>query len=180
MIKKIIYIIVLNSFLGYSQKNVESKNASFKLKEIALLSIEPNNSTVMLNLGSPDFSGDKVKTTSVNNEKWINFTSAISNSSSKRNLLVKIEDGNIPNGIELKLKTDNYTGNGKGQLGVKTNIVSLNKSSQTIISDIGGAYTGSGTNNGYKITYLLDIYDYKLLNRNNSQVLTISLTLTDF
>ena len=178
--RKLIIIFSLISFLANGQKNEGSSSTSFKLKEIALLSIEPSNSTVILNLGSPEFSGGKVEMIAINNEKWINFTSAISNNSSSRNLSVKIEDGNIPDGLELKLKTDNYTGNGKGVLGVKTNIISLNKNSQTIISDIGGAYTGFGQNNGYKVTYLLNIYDYKLLNRNNSQVLTISLTLTDF
>lgn len=177
---KLLILFCLLSIKIIGQSNEASSSASFNLKEIALLNIEPSNSTVILNLGSPEFSGDKVKMIAVNNSKWINFTSAISKNSTMRNLSVKIEDGSIPPGISLKLQTDNYTGNGKGDLGIKSETITLNSKSQTIVSNIGGAFTGNGINNGYKITYLLDIYDYKLLNRDNSEVLTISLTLSDF
>jgi hypothetical protein len=58
-------------------------------------------------------------------------------------------------------------------------ILTLNNSPQTIISGIKGAYTGDGINNGYKLTYSLEIYDYKLLDFNQSATLSITLTLSD-
>ena len=178
--KKLTLLICFVVCIANSQNNEDSSYASFKLNEIALLNIEPSNSTVILNLGSPEFSGDKIEMIAVINTKWINFTSSLSKNAAPRNISVKIEDGEVPPGISLKLKTDSYSGSGKGILGINSDIISLSKKSQSIVTEIGGAYTGYGTNNGYKITYLLDIYDYKLLNMNESEVLTISLTLTDF
>ena len=180
MNKFLLVIILISSSYSFSQQNVGRRTATFKLNEMALLSIAPNNNTVTLNLDSPDFSGQKVKTTSSNNAKWINFTSAIAPNSSPRNLSIRIDDGTVPPGLYLKLNIDNYTGNGKGALGAINNNITLTNNFQTIVSDIGGAYTGYGTNNGYKLTYYLEIYDYKLLNIDNSEILSISLTLTDF
>lgn len=179
--KQIVFLIALmHSFVLFSQRNVSGINANFNLNEIAILDIEPNNSTVTLNLDSPLNSGEKVRVVTANNNKWINFSSAISNNSSKRNLSIKIEDGEVPTGVHLKLNTSNYSGIGNGELGLANSNITLNKTSQVIISNIGGAYTGNGVNNGYKLTYSLEIYDYKLLDMDNSETLTISLTLTDF
>ncbi|WP_111707367.1 hypothetical protein [Lutibacter citreus] len=178
---KILTILLsLVVFVVKGQSNEASRYATFKLKEIALLNIEPSNTSVILNLESPKLPGEKMTTKAVNNTKWINFTSSLTNKSSSRNISIKIEDGEIPPGILLKIKTDSYQGNGKGKLGSNSNIITLSKKSQTIVSDIGGAYTGHGLYNGYKLTYLLDIDNYKLLNMDNSETLTISLTLTDF
>ena len=178
--KKLTLLIYFVVCIANGQNNEDNSYATFKLKEIALLSIEPSNSTVILNLGSPEFSGEKIEMVAVNNTKWINFTSSLSKNAAPRNISVRIEDGKVPPGINLKLKTESYSGSGKGKLGVNSDIISLSKKSQSIVTEIGGAYTGYGTNNGYKITYLLEIYDYKLLNMDDSDVLTISLTLTDF
>jgi hypothetical protein len=163
-----------------AQRNVDEINVNLNLNEIAILNIEPSNTMVVLNLETPNNPGEKAKITSVNNKKWINFSSAITENSPPRNLSIKIEDGSVPSGIYLKLLISNYMGSGKGQLGASKNMITLNRSSQVIISDIGGAFTGNGINNGYEIIYFLEIYDYKLLDVNNSETLSISLTLTDF
>jgi hypothetical protein len=175
----LILLCLSSSFLTYAQVT-KSKNASFNLREVAMLSIEPNNNAVLLSLNAPNEAGQSAQVVSKNNEKWINFTSAIGKNASKRNLSIKIEYGNVPTGVHLKVATSNYSGNGKGLLGNSTNNLILNKTSQTIVSNIGGAYTGIGENNGYRLIYNLEVYDYKLLDYDNSETLTISLTLTDF
>lgn len=178
--KHLLFILYcLITTIVYSQDDDDTE-VSFKLKEIATLNIAPNNTVVTLNLDASNSPGEKVKIVVANNTKWINFTSAISDSSSPRNLSVKIDDGEVPSGLYLKLEIANYTGNGKGQLGTPSKTITLNKSSQTIISNIGAAYTGNGINNGFELTYYLEIYNYKLLDMNNSETLSISLTLTDF
>lgn len=178
--KQILILIFLLTFTVNAQQNEGRRIATFKLKELALLNIVPNSSSVMLSLNSPNSSGEKVNTTSNNNSKWINFTSAIAKNSSPRDLSIRIEDGTVPAGIHLKLNVESYSGNGKGALGTKAGTITLNNNLQTIVSNIGGAFTGYGVNNGYKLTYFLEIYDYKLLNIDNSEILSISLTLTDF
>ena len=175
----LIILCLFSSLLTYAQVT-KSKNASFNLREVAMLSIEPNNNAVILNLNAPKEAGERAQVTSTNNYKWINFTSAIGQNASKRNLSIKIQYGNVPTGIHLKVSTSNYSGNGMGVLGSPTNSLTLNKTSQTIVSNIGGAYTGTGANNGYQLSYDLEVYDYKLLDFDNSETLTISLTLTDY
>jgi len=176
----LLFLFLLITMLSYAQQNESSKTTTFKLKEIALLNIEPNNTTVVLNLNSPDFAGEKVKMITANNSTWVNFTSAVSKDSSPRDLSIKIEDGNVPAGLRLKLNTSSYSGRGKGMLGQQSGTITLNQSLQTIVSNIGGAFTGSGINNGYKLVYFLEIHDYKLLDMGNSEVLSISLTISDF
>ena len=152
-------------------------NATLNLFEVAMLDLEPNNSTVTLNLSSAIEAGEKVTVLMTNNDKWINFSSAVAGNS--RSISVKIEDGQVPPGIYLKVSTSNFMGIGKGVLGSPAGILTLSGTPQTVISNIGGAYTGNGINNGYKLTYSLEIYDYKLLDFNQSATLSITLTLSD-
>ncbi len=70
-------------------------------------------------------------------------------------------------------------GNGLGFRGSSAGILTLTSTPQTIVSNIRGAYTGEGIGNGYELTYYLEIFDYKLLDFNQSATLTITLTLTD-
>ncbi|MGV8946611.1 MAG: hypothetical protein ACOH1N_09295 [Lutibacter sp.] len=175
--KQLIYIIcglcAISSF-GQSQG---STNATFNLLEVAMLDLEPDNSTVTLSLATSE-AGEKSVLVSANNKKWLNFSSAVSPNTS-RNISVKIDGGQVPPGIYLKLTTSNYVGIGKGVLGSPSGVVTLNNISQNIITGIKGAYTGDGINNGYELTYALEIYDYKLLDFNQSATLSISLTLSD-
>lgn len=160
---------------GFGQVD-KAVNASFDLFPVAMLDLEPDNSTVTLNLSSAIEAGEKATVVTTNNDKWINFSSAVAGNS--RSISVKI-DGQVPAGIYLKLSTSNYVGIGKGVLGSPAGILTLNSTPQTIITGIKGAYTGDGINNGYKLTYSLEIYDYALLDFNQTATLSIALTLYD-
>ncbi|HSQ47345.1 MAG TPA: hypothetical protein VLM44_10570 [Lutibacter sp.] len=155
-----------------------SVSASFTLNEVAMLDLEPSNSAVTLNLSSAIEAGEKATVVATNNDKWINFSSAVSVGNS-RGISIKIEDGQVPLGIYLKLSTSSYMGSGKGELGSPAKILTLSSTPQTIISGIKGAYTGDGTGNGYELTYSLYIYDYALLDFNQTATLSITLTLYD-
>lgn len=172
----LIILCLFYTLLNYAQIR-KSKFVTFNLGEVAMLDIEPNNTAVILNLNAPNEAGKSAQITSTNNQKWINFTSAIYNT--QRSISIQI-DGEVPSGVHLKVSTSNYTGTGRGQLGNPTSSLTLNNSSQTLVSNIGGSHTGIGMNNGYKLTYSLEIYNYKLLDFDNSTTLTINLTLTDF
>lgn len=174
-------VFIIFGFLAISNyaQNTGSVNATFNLSQVAMLDLEPNYTTVTLNLAAPAEAGNIVTIVSANHEKWINFSSAVSSTAASRSVLIKIDGGQVPPGIYLKLGTSNYVGIGKGVLGSPVGILTLNSTPQTIISGIRGAYTGDGINNGYKLTYYLEIYDYKLLDFNQSAALSISLTLTD-
>lgn len=176
----VVLFFCFSTIFLFAQDTEDDVELNFELGEIAVLKVEPTSTDVILNLDAPVNAGEKVKIITANNTKWINFTSALEDDASPRNISIKIDDGSVPSGIYLKLKTASYTGSGKGQLGVAKPLITLNNTSQVIVSDIGAAYTGSGVNNGFELTYYLEIYDYKLLDVNNSETLSISLTLTDY
>ena len=176
--RQLIFIICgFCAISSYAQIDTGSINATINLSQLAMLDLEPNNSTVMLNLSSAIEAGEKAAVVMTNNEKWINFSSAVANNS--RGISVKIADGQVPSGIHLKLSTSSYMGSGKGVLGLPANILTLNGTDQPIITGIKGAYTGNGINNGYKLTYSLEIYNYALLDFNQTAALSITLTLYD-
>ncbi|MDD3723143.1 MAG: hypothetical protein PHW92_11800 [Lutibacter sp.] len=177
--RPLIYIICCFYAMSSYAQDDDDTRVTFELSEIAMLDLEPNNATVTLNVVAPNNAGEKATIVTANNNKWINFSSAVS-AGTTRYISIVIEDGQVPPGIYLKLRTANYAGSGKGEKGVPTSVVTLNNSPQTIISNIKGAYTGNGENNGYKLTYELEIYDYKLLDFDQSATLSIRLTLTDF
>ena len=176
--KQLIYIIFGLCAVSIYAQNTGSVNATFNLSQVAMLDLEPDNTTLTVNLTPPIEAGEKVVVAMANNTKWMNFSSAVSGSIS-RNILVKIEGGQAPPGTYLKLSTSNYSGSGIGVLGSPSGVLTLNSTPQTIVSGIKGAYTGDGINNGYELTYSLEIYDYKLLDFNQTATLSISLTLTD-
>lgn len=176
----VIIILLLSSSFLFAQRNEKGINASFELMEIALLDIKPNNINVRLGLSAPGDSGEKAQVLTANNNMWLNFTSAIRQGTSARNITVKIEDGKIPKGLILKLKTAAYSGAGKGALGKNVHIITLSQQTQSIVENIGGAFTGNGQGNGYKLTYFLEIQNYDALDINASETVSVSLTLSDF
>lgn len=172
----IIFIIYINSLFAQSAGNAQ---VNLQLNQIAQVDLEPNNTAIVINIIAPSEAGQVAQVGVSNNSKWINFTSAIPPSSGFRNVSASIVSGNVPAGILLKLRVAPYTGNGAGQLGSAINEIQLNNTLKTIISNIGGSFTGNGINNGFNLTYLIEISDYKLLDFNNSQTLSISFTLSE-
>ena len=177
--KQLVFIIFGFCTISNYAQNSGSVNATFNLSQVAMLDLEPNYSTVTLNLAASAEAGEMTTIVMANNKKWINFSSAVSSTAASRSILIKIDGGQVPPGVYLKLGTSNYVGIGKGVLGSPSGILTLNSTPQTVISNIRGANTGDGINNGYELTYYLEIYDYKLLDFNQSAALSISLTLTD-
>jgi hypothetical protein len=177
--KQLIYIICFFCAISNYAQETGDINATFNLSEIAMLDLEPDNLTITLNIEASNEAGEKATIVLANNKKWINFSSAVSGSNS-RYISIKIDGGQVPSGTYLKMATSNYMGMGNGVLGSPAGVLILSSTPQTIISNIKGAYTGNGINNGYELTYFLEIYDYKLLDFDQSATLSISLTLTDF
>lgn len=176
--KQLIYIICFFCAISNYAQETGSVNATFNLSQVAMLDLEPDNTSLTLKIATPNEAGEKAAVVMANNKKWINFSSAVSVGNS-RNISIKIAGGQVPPGIYLKLSTSNYMGTGKGVLGSPANVVTLSNAPQTIISNIRGAHTGNGINNGYELTYYLEIFDYKLLDFNQTATLSITLTLSD-
>lgn len=150
-----------------------SQNISLTLQSIALLDIAPDNSVFNLSMVAPTEAGNIILSNSTNNSKWINFTSAVAPGITRR--VTAQVTGILPNGINLKLITSNYAGSGAGTLGSSSGTVYLTGTAQTVVNNIGGAFTGDGSGNGYNLNYSLEIIDYSLL---KSQTTTFSIIYT--
>lgn len=150
-----------------------SQNVDLTLPSIALLDIAPNNTAFNLNMVASAEAGDIILSNSTNNSKWINFTSAVPTGITRR--ITAQVSGTLPNGVNLKLITSNYAGSGAGTLGTSSGTIFLTGTAQTVVNNIGGAFTGDGSNNGYNLNYSIQIADYTLL---RSQTTTFSIIYT--
>ncbi len=163
--------LILISLACFGQ-NVQ---VNLNLQSVAIMDIEPNSSAFDLSVNNPSDAGESVQV-STNNSKWINFSSAVLPGVS-RSVRAELSGGAI-NGLDLTLTALSYSGTGPGTLGSSSGQIVLNGSPQTIIDNIGGAYTGEGVNNGYNLSYSLSVSDFTVL-RSESKTLTVLFTMID-
>lgn len=152
----------------------QSAAISVTFTDVAYLKLAPDNSSFNLVVTAPTVTGGSIIATN-NSSKWINFTSAVPPSIT-HTVSAQINSGSVPSGMTLKL-TINPVFNGTGALGANVSSINLSNTSQAIISNIGGAYTGQGVGNGYRLTFELIISDYSQL-RAGSTNLSVTFTIT--
>lgn len=181
--KKIILTILLCiPILGFGQY-ADYWEVSLTLPEIALMDIEPNNSTIKLEVEPPSNPGEEMETNNAgDNSKWINYTCTTSPISSSKRITVEIIQGSVPAGMEVRLEASSFQGNsGIGNLGMSMGEIVLSHTPNTIISNIGGSHTGNKKNNGHNLNFSLHIVNYDLIEPTNynSSTALISYTLMD-
>ncbi|MEY4540762.1 MAG: hypothetical protein RLZZ306_2519 [Bacteroidota bacterium] len=172
--KNILTLIFITIALSTTAQN--SVNVSITVPSIALLDIAPNNTAFNLNLVAPTEAGNIATLNPTNSTKSINFTSAVGVGITRR--ITAQVSGTIPTGINLRLVVSNYAGTGGGILGTSAGTLILNGTPQIAINNIGGAFTGDGVNNGYRLNYSLEINNYSLL-RSQSGTFSIIYTMSD-
>jgi hypothetical protein len=181
-VKKIavlILIVLVNNTVAQTTDNQEIE-FRMTLPEIALVSIAPENSTILLAMEKTEIAGEKIVYSSKKDHQlWLNYTCSIAPDSPSKNLSVQIISGSVPNGIELQLLASEYSGSGKGKFGTPMPRINLQNHPQTLISNIGGSFTNKGINSGHKLEYSLEITNYKLLDAESSNTLTIVFTISD-
>ena len=75
-----------------------SVGVSISMPSIALCDIEPNNTGITLSMTAPTEAGNIVVSTATNNTKWLNFTSAVTATQTRR-VTVQLS-GTLPNGVD--------------------------------------------------------------------------------
>lgn len=152
-----------------------SRNVNLNLQEIALLDIEPTG-TLNFSFTAPSEAGNTLTTPSANTTKWLNYTSAVTVGNT-RNVTAHI-DAALP-GVAIKIQAGAVAAGGGGALGVSAGQVTLSTTPVNIITGIGGAYTGNGTNRGHQLTISLEVSDFSELSQTTNEVITITYTITD-
>jgi len=151
----------------------QTYNVSFTLPQVALMDIEQANS-INLDLTKPTEAGNRLVNPVNNTTKWLNYTSAVASGGS-RTITASINQ--IIPGIDVKLQTAQAIG-GAGALGTPSSQITLSTVPTTIISGIGGAYTGNGIGNGHLLTFSVTPSNYTNLTTSNNTV-TVTYTITD-
>lgn len=151
--------LILFSTLLFAQENQKSHNVTIEVPEVAILGIA-GNEAVTLTVTKPDVAGNALSFSATNSNLWLNFTSVVASSSSTRKITSAITSGNLPSGVSLKVAVGAYSGNGKGAKGIPvTGPTAITSSGVDVVTGIKSAYTGSGSNKGYPLTYSLSMND---------------------
>jgi hypothetical protein len=170
-------LFIICIFAGNIIGQVSNEPVSLNMPAIALLDIEPDNSTISLTIKTPSEAGQFEFKTIESNAKWINYSSA-TEPNKRRGIFVQLTSGSVPKGTMLTISAANSIG-GAGQLGIGTGSINLSYAPQLLINNIGGAYTGNGVNRGHAISYELEIIDVAQLDFDVSQTVTVSFTILD-
>ncbi|RXM52353.1 MULTISPECIES: hypothetical protein [unclassified Chryseobacterium] len=152
-------------------------NATLTLPVVTLMDIEPTGN-ITLNFTAPTEAGNPLTNPTPNTSKWVNYTSAITSGGLTRKITAAIS-GTLIAGVDIKLQAAAASGAGGGTLGTPSAQVTLTNTPVTIISGIGGAFTGNGANNGHRLTISLVPNTYANLATKASTTLTIVYTITE-
>lgn len=142
-----------------AQENQKSHNVTIEVPEVAMLGIAGNDA-VNLTVAKPEVAGNALSFAATNNSLWLNFTSVVANSNSTRKITSAITSGNLPSGVSLKVAVGAYSGNGKGNKGTPvTGPTTITSAGVDVVTGIKSAYTESGSNKGFPLTYSLSMND---------------------
>lgn len=185
--KKVILSIVpviVFYFFGFAQG--DSKTAThavnISIENFALLDIEgPSGSTaVSLQPTAPDEAGLGITfgDDSKDNALWLNYSSVVAKGKTRK-VTAKV-GGTLPGGMDLMLKTNTYSGNGKGKNGQVSNSAAqkLSGSETEILKEIGSCYTGNGVSNGHNLEYSLQLQNADDANYQNLESGSFDITVT--
>ncbi|AZA91342.1 hypothetical protein EG344_13355 [Chryseobacterium sp. G0162] len=169
--------LILASFIFsgvlYSQANI-----TLTLPVVTLMDIEPTGN-ITLKFTAPTEAGNPLANPTPDTSKWINYTSAITSGGLTRRITAAISGTTLIPGVNIRLQAAAASGAGGGTLGTPSAQVTLTNTPITIISGIGGAYTGNGVNNGHRLTISLVPSTYANLSAQTNTVLTIVYTITE-
>ncbi|MDX1666206.1 MAG: hypothetical protein R3350_03205 [Saprospiraceae bacterium] len=151
-----------------------------ELSEIVLMDVEPDNSTILLDLVTTNEDGSTaISDVATDDSKWINYSCSLAPNSSPRTIYAQITQGSVPAGLTLKLRALEAGYGGLGDLGVSTGTIVLNGYPQAIIQGIGGSLTGDGIDRGHQLYYLLYTDENEPVSSGGIQELEITFTISE-
>ncbi len=168
--------ILLLAFIDLSELFYSQTNVTMTLPIVTLMDIEPTGSFA-LNFTAPTEAGNAIGNPTPNTSKRINYTSAIAPGGVTRRITASVNK--VIAGVNIRLQAAAATGAGAGTLGTSSGLVTLSTTATTIISGIGGAYTGNGSSNGHLLTISLTTNTYANLIAQANTAVVITYTITE-
>lgn len=182
-VKGILFMAVVTMLFLAEARAQTQANLIFNLNlpDIVLIDVEPkDNNNITLNVPPPVRAGEGLDVSQVRNEElWINYTTSRKSNGAYRSVQVAM-DGTVPAGIKIKLSASaRAAGQGRGIIGSPAGALTLGASPQTLISGIGGCFTGNGVNKGHQLVFTLEVTDYALIEQVQDANLLLTYTLVD-
>ncbi len=143
-------ILVMHSAL-FSQTTDEF--VSLVIPEIAQLTIEPNNGPVTFEVSVTPIAGAGEFITDTDESRYLNYSCALSSTSSSRVLYAELSSGSLPSGLILQVELGPPIGTAEGQLANPVGPVELSTSPSIVGDGIRGCKTGSGPGTGHNLLY---------------------------
>ncbi|GGM95261.1 hypothetical protein GCM10010967_30850 [Dyadobacter beijingensis] len=176
------FVVMLAGLSGRAvaqDTQTDNHQISVVVPVVALLDLETSgtkNFTASFTKPANDEAGEKIVAPAANNSLWLNYTSIQAGTTTKK---VNVKASTLVDGVDIHLVAGSAAG-GAGTKGTPTAGFNLTTTDQTLISDIGSAYTASGPNAGHQLTYtfLADDANYANL-RSGSTTVTVTYTLAD-
>lgn len=171
-------IILFSANLGYSQIQ-DIFNTYITIPDgISLFDIEPNTNDVILEFTVSNEAGDPLINPVKDDSKWINYTATAPLGGPYKNITAQILSATYIPELKIYLTVSGQIGLGAGALGTPTGLIELSTVAQTVVSGIGGAYTGNGIDNGHRLEYEVYITDYSLFELPSTPSSDILFTLS--
>lgn len=149
-----LFALAFSAHVNAQDTNTDNHTITISIPEVAIVDIEPSaTKNITLGFTAPTEAGQPLLPSASNTTLWLNYSSIKSVADPTRNVTVKL-DAIIP-GIDIHVTAAAATGAGAGKLGTPSAQLTLSAVDQTIVSEIGSAYTGNGTSNGHNLTYAL-------------------------
>lgn len=135
-----------------------------------------NRSPIFVDLNASLSTGKPKQVVTVDSQ-WLNYTTLVDPSEPTFSISVEVASGTIPEGMELQMEASQYVGMSKGRPGTPTGKITVTNMPRVLIDNISTFYTGSGRNEGHKLTFSFIIKDYAKL-QSGSTNLYIQYTIT--
>lgn len=173
VISVLIFVFALSD--GVAQENASGKNIiNMKIPELSLISFE-GGEQIVTEASEPDRHVNQI-ISSPGEETWINYASIVEAGYSNE-ITVQISAGYLPPDIRLRVIPGEYSGSGQGDIGQPADEIILTDTPKAIITNIGSCYTGKGTNNGHKLSYIYEGLDTNQDIRKNDYDITVTYTI---
>ena len=166
-------IILFVSGMVAGQANVVSHTVTMQVNDIAVLNLTGGNITLTVTAPA---TGGEVPQDGTDSTCYLQYTSTVP-SSQTRNISVAWGGSDAaPAGTSLLVTATPSGGTNEGSTGGQKTITS---SAQNVVTTIGSCYTGTGGTDGANLAYVLSVTTPTSLVASESQVATVTYTLTD-
>ncbi len=138
-----------------------------------------DNAPIHIRFTAPTEAGKQI-VADTTSQTWLNYSFVKGSTLTPVNhVYVRVGQGQIPQGVVLKVLAMPYTGLGDGDHGQPAGEVAITNNDQKVVEDIGSSYTGAGIGNGHLLQYKLEVSNYSLLDHEQDASVQLVYTISE-